>query len=187
MAILIFKMKRKHLSPSFRVVLVTFHVQFFLIIFYVSSSMVAESDLFLLRQLVSSPRAQKVKINLSSIVLEQVQGLSSRRSESICYSISPFFARADQISNHLPGTPSSIPNIDGCVTSVTMTVGFLLCFPGGKSRPGIEADAWTSIFVIDAKNKLFGCRNILLLRVFIAGYGWLLPSERCLVSGRVGG
>jgi len=129
-------MKRKHLSPSFRVVLVTFHVQFFLIIFYVSSSMVAESDLFLLRQLVSSPRAQKVKINLSSIVLEQVQGLSSRRSESICYSISPFFARADQISNHLPGTPSSIPNIDGCVISVTMTVSFLVCFPGGKQ--GLE-------------------------------------------------
>jgi hypothetical protein len=45
MAILTIKMKRKHFLPSFRVIRVTFHVLFFLIIFYVSSSMVAESDL----------------------------------------------------------------------------------------------------------------------------------------------
>jgi hypothetical protein len=68
-----------------------------------------------------------------------------------------------------------------------MTVGFLVCFTGGTSRPGVEVDAWTSIFVVDTKNKLFDCGNILLLRISVAGHGWLLPSERCLVSGRVGG
>jgi hypothetical protein len=40
-----------------------------------------------------------------------------------------------------------------------------------------------TIFVVDANNKLFGCRNILLLRVFVAGYGWLLLIDRCLVVG----
>ena len=43
-----------------------------------------------------------------------------------------------------------------CVTDVG-NCWLLGVFPGGTSRPGMEADAWTSILIVDAKNKLFDC------------------------------
>lgn len=67
------------------------------------------------------------------------------------------------------------------------TVNFLVDFQA--ARQGLD---WKPMHgppssMLMPRNKLFECGNILLLRIFVAGHGWLLPSDRCLIGGRVGG